>query len=154
MKSKITMILLLLSIVIISGCIQTSTPEKPYITEVNTDNSYAFEGDTINVVVSITNPLNINYNGVVLIQADTPESPNCFGMDMVDIGTQQKVEGYLTTATVLSKTTNSVLMTMQVPTSNKDACYQPSNHKLNVFILQNGKVLDYESIDFSLFKKK
>lgn len=153
-NKSVLLFVLVLGAVIVSGCIDKLQPptDKPYITDVAPDKSYGIEGENINVVVYVTNPTRVNYYGYVLIQAD---SPNCFGMNDVYVGMQKNIPGYNASISVLAGTTNSALLTMHIPTSNQATCYQPANHKLNVFLLQNGQILDSKTqIDFSLFQKK
>lgn len=154
-KNKLTVLFaLVIGVVLISGCIgQQQTPDKPYITNVNFDKPFGVEGGTINVAVSVTNPTAVDYNtGTILIQAD---SPNCFGMNWVNIGGQNgNVQGYLSSISVAAGATNSVLLTMTIPYNNPTTCYQPANHLLNIFVLQNGQTLSSKTIDFPLYQQK
>lgn len=135
-NKSLFLLVLVFGVVFVSGCIEPKQPnDKPYITNVNPDKSFGIEGDTINVAVTVTNPTKVNYNGYVLIQA---ESPSCFGMGDVNIGTEQKVQnvkGYLAPISVLAVTSNGVLMTMHIPLSNPPTCYQPASHKLSVYLI-------------------
>ena len=107
-------------------------------------------GENIDVVVTVKNPTTIDFNGNVLIKADMPR---CFNMNSVTVGTI-RVEGYLDTITVKAGETNSALMTMHIPERNEQNCYQPSNHKLSIFVLQGEKVLSTSELDFALFERR
>lgn len=151
-KKYFVLFVLMLLVLVVSGCPNqdTPTPDKPYITNINPDKTYGVDGEKINILVSVMNPTKVNFNGHILIQTDIP---SCFGMSFVNFGTK-KGEGYITNISVSATTTNSALLTMNIPSSNQAKCYQPANHQLKIFVLQNEEVLDFEIIDFSLFQKK
>ena len=147
---KLIRLFILLVMITVSGCV-SQTPSKPYILDAKSEKTFGVAGETINVVVSVANPIAIDFSGNVLIQADMPK---CFGMSEVTLGSLKNIEGYLTTISVESGKTNSALITMQIPQKNEQTCYQPSNHKLNLFVLQNEKVLSNMQLDFALFDNK
>ena len=150
--------LLIFGVVVVSGCFgqPQPTPDKPYITSVSFDKSFGVEGDTINIAITVANPTTVNYDGYVLVQAD---SSSCFGMYNVNVGLQQPTLGYSNTISVLAGASNSALIIMHIPQNayndiTKGNCYQPSSHKLGIFILQNGLTMDSKQYDFSIFQKK
>ena len=148
MKRLIPLFILLV-ITIVSGC-TVPPPDKPYIIDANTDRNFGVAGENIDVVVTVKNPTTIDFNGNVLIKADMPR---CFNMNSVTVGTT-RVDGYLNIITVEAGKTNSALMTMHIPERNEQNCYQPSNHKLSIFVLQGEKVLSTTEIDFALFERR
>ena len=155
--NKIILFGLILGLISVSACVRndstgiTITPtDKPFIEKITPDKNYLSSGQTMNFDVSVTNPTQVNYKGLVLIQADTP---NCFNMlQYIDIGQTQNVLGVTKDIEVSSGTTHSVLVPINITSSAQDTCFQPSRHKLNVFILQNGVVFDSKLIEIDLFK--
>jgi hypothetical protein len=123
--------------------------DKPYISNVNPDKTFGVSGNTISIAISVQNPTQIDYTGNLLVQAD---SPDCFGMDTVTVGTANYVRGNIAPISVPAGKSNSGLITINIPQNNQQSCYNISNHKLTIYILQNDKILDTKYLDFNLFQ--
>ena len=154
---RILFVILLIPILFIASCggnVDSISSNKPYIDAITPDKTFGSEGEAINIVVSVKNPTKVNYNGNVLIQAD---SPRCFGMGNVRVG-NQNLEGYIGEINVLSGNKNSAKIEMEIPQRNEELCYSPTtDHKLTVFLLQEGEtnelnILDSKDFEFSLFE--
>ena len=154
MRKYLSIGLLLIAIIVISGCTTTYPPptDQPYISSVQPDQNYLYSGSSMNIQVGVTNPTKLNYVGQVLLQPEQ-DRQRCFDIEYFTVGTKTDVYGILRNITVLANGDNTVLLKVTSPDTSVDNCYQPASHTFRVFILQNSKTLDLETLILSLYRK-
>jgi hypothetical protein len=137
---------------LLSFCVGCGNPiiSNPYIDNIQTSQTYGRAGDAVDFVIYAVNPLSVNFQGDILIQSD---SPDCFGLTYIQSGSYGRIQAYNTTILITANSRNSVLATIHIPDTIQNTCYQPSNHRITVFLLQNSKVYSTKNIDFSLFQR-